>query len=290
MPFHLDITFAGLCLLVRDSDAAGRPRRLHVLMPKVSHPHLPTLAYRKEYEVPGTNPNVIEKRTIAGKQLDLSHLSSTGGLNLAFPSDVFDFDGAPLGPRKVARSWLDGAALPAGVRFRMKLGAGGYRGHGPSGIWFLRAGGGESSHRMTTIVHWRLENVRLDRDELELDLGGGMKHTLKPLPGPDGAPAIHLMIVHLTTGEHAVLGTTVPRPTRCLPNREPGPHFLDYFPLLDPSAGVTPQFDRVRTEAAGECNRASTVPLSLETALAPKVFAGGSEFTCMVATAPAIPG
>lgn len=274
MAFNLEITIAGICLLVRDT----RLNQLHVLMPPTGiHVHRAILAYSKEHE--GGSPTAVEKRELAGKQLDLTELSSSNGFSLAMPADVFDFGGPPLGPREVDRVFLDGATLPAGLRSRTSLAAGHHGAHQRGGVWFVRDENGvEISHRMATSVAWRLEDVPLPN--LVLDLGGGQQHTLTPLPGPDGKDRIQLLLLHVTQEELDRLTGPILGPATTTPqNRHPAHHFTTYFQLLDPvDPVVTPEFDLAGFNRGG--GLASATP-STSAALN-----FGSELTCMVTTAP----
>lgn len=287
MPFHLEITFAGMCLLVRDMERDRTPRMLHVLMPDTgAHVHLPTLAYLTAHEIGSPVPDPVTTHDVAGRELlDLASLTASNGFDLTMPRNVFDFEQPPLAPREVSRALLDGATLPADVVFRTRLAAGLCTDHRPGGFWFVQVNDAESSHRMATAVTWRLENVPLAT--LALNLGGGVRPVLTPLPDANGELVIRLMIVNVTPEEFETLGNPLPLPSRCPPDREPGHHFTHYFPLLDPrDPSVVPEFDEARTRAAGACDHLPPISEAASPIAALANFAG-SEFTCMITTAPA---
>lgn len=269
MPFDLEITIAGMCLLVRDSDT--NPRMLHVLLPPTEHQHEACLLYRKKHTDPRAGATVKEEINLTGKQLDLSALTSRNKLNLKFPPAVFDFES--LGGRSVKRTLLDGASLPPELRFRMKLAAGDTVDHRPGGLWKLGPKG--TPRRMATAIKWRLADV--PRDKLVLDIGDGAPRVLTPLDEGKGL-TIRLFLLHVPGDEiPTTIPMELPRPNKPTPQPDqPALHFLSYYPILNPpEEGPTPLFD-----SDGGEGRYPTISRS---------FFFGSELTCMVATAPTKP-
>lgn len=283
MPFHLEITFAGMCLLVRDSAAA--PNMLHVLMPDMSgsHAHDAKLLFPKKYLPQGGGPVEKEEIDLAPRRLDLdlSGLSASNGLRLSFPG-AFPFD--PLG-RGVDRTLLRGNVPPEAV-FRMRLSAGAVATDEvyPGGFWWLLEKGkapppqGQNpptSVRMATAIKWRLENVSgsiVSGDKLTLDLGGDVRVLTAHDEG--NGKVIRLFILHVPSDEiPASIPVRLPPPRRIPDPDEEADHFLAHYKLLTPSVPeLVPVFHRKRFDDEG-------------TALDPNANFG-SEFTCMVATAP----
>lgn len=283
MAFHLEITIAGMCLLVRDSDAA--PNMLHVLMPDMSgsHAHDAKLLFLKKYLPQGGGSVEKEEIDLAPRRLDLdlSGLSASNGLSLSLPG-VFPFD--TLG-REVDRTLLRGSVPPEAV-FRMRLSAGAVATDEvyPGGFWWLVENGKApppqaenlpTSVRMATAVKWRLENVSgsiVSGDKLTLDLGGDVR-VLTALDEGKGK-VIRLFILHVPSAEiPASIPTRLPRPSRVPNPDEKAGHFLAHYKLLTPPVPeFVPMFHRKRFDDEGA-------------ALTPNANFG-SEFTCMVATAP----
>lgn len=279
MPFHLDITIAGMCLLVRDSDAAGNPRMLHVLMPVTGsmHVHMARLVYLARYERSDAGLEEKEDIGLTGRQLDLSSLQSSTALNLALPDAVTDFEKHHeefQTARSVPRRLLDGPSLPPELRFRLKVAKGDAVDHRPGGLWKLRTGG--PPRRMATSIKWRVANV--PQNTLELDVGECRPRILTPIDEGTG-PTIRLFFLNVTPEE---VPATVP-PGHLKPHKPPPPaghhahHFLSYYPLVAPTDPMpVPTF-----ENAGGEEQQPTIS---------RAFLLGSEFTCMVAAAPAQPG
>lgn len=276
MSFHLNITIGGLCMLVRETNPSPK---LHILMPEDSGvSHFPRLAYRKIHEVSGSPAIDVEKIPLSmADVLDLSDLTSTNAFSTVLPSDVFDFGTTPLGPRSVKPD----ANLPS-LHFRTALTAGAQVDHRPGGKFFVTDPNGiETSVRMATSIEWKLENVggpKVKNGKLFLHIGG-TDRILSPLPGTDGHPMIHLLLLHVTQPELDALTDPLSTATKFPPDRDPAHHFTSYYPLLNPTdPQVTPEYDQSGTEGF-----LPQVPVHPTISSA---FNFGSELTCMLTTGP----
>ena len=279
MPFDLEIVIAGMCLLVRDSETD--PRMLHILLPAITakDKHYPRLLYLKRYECPDLAKDSMEKMEIdlaSGKELDLTSLTSSNRFRLKLPRKIYDFE---MDQGRFADRALLTGALADKLLFRMRLAAGQHGGAGPSGYWRFKNRG--RSRRMALWVTWRLKNVRKDGallDALPLTFKDGESHKLTPIE-EDGVNLVRLFLLHVTKDE---IPETVPRklspPKRLLTEGTAADHFESYYPLLYPlDEKLLPEFDSLKTLAKGTQARQGG---------AADRQARGTEFTCMIATAP----
>lgn len=238
--FDLTITFAGICLLVRDEDKG----RMHVVMPQTGGMvHFPVLVFVD-------NSGTVQKVDIPpNTDIDLTGLTGSNGLNLKMPDGVFDFDGPPYGPRTVSRPKVEAKPFPPEVSIRANFAAGECK---PlrrfGGFWDINSGGSVTTHRMATAVDWVIKDVA--GSNLTVDLGSAGTRVV-PLIGT----SMHVLLVHVTPEEYKVLGEDVPGPSGpCPPADKPLHHFQLYFPVLSPSTVPDlPTFNKPRNVAEGVC-------------------------------------
>lgn len=275
--FDLTITFAGMCLLVRDP-AHGM---FHVLMPETdaAHPHYPRLVFVDE-------TGTFRKEPIEKMHLELPGVSGSNGFSANAHPEVYDWDDPLLDRRTVKQALLDPASpLPSGVASRIRLTAGKHGDRRRGGLWAFN--GGTVVRRLPTAMDWVIEDVKLPHLTVEDKVGGG---TFKVVPRNG---AIHLLMVNVTAKERdAIVTTEIPPHADCPPANEDAHHMELYFPILDPPDSATlPKFDRAASHDAGLC--ATPILFGARAAEAhgnaatPAAAAGGSELTCMVTTAPA---
>lgn len=266
MAFDLEIVISGLCLLARDET----DKRLHVLMPTSgASVHLACLGHARKYVGQPAGKPIFHK--LDKWALDLTALTSTNGLDLTLPAEVFDHGGQPAGNRSVNRSMV-GNTLPAEVYSRVSLAAGRCEKSNRGGAWYYRSPDGtERTYWMATEILWLLKDV--PGTELPLNLGPAGNITLKPVQ-----QRIRFMVLHLMPGELGGITTdTLPGPTTIPPNRRKPAHFDYFYKLLTPATPRTlPEFDRNTHDQRGGSGLALAA-------------AGGSELTCMLTTAPVRP-
>jgi hypothetical protein len=239
-PTTLRITFAGLCLLVRD-DTRGR---VHFLLPgKGEHAkhHVAQLYLDARHLLGAAAPEGMCAFPLHNVLLDLSFLSAvnnaitTAAVELASLSCITD--------NPVERNFIDETIPGESVKTRVTINTGrvGWRNRGAR--WNL----GERcrSTRMPTAVEWVIDNV--DEAGFTLPLAGLNGNTaetslrIRPIKGE-----IHLFIFHSLK---ETLPVMLPKYPLGEPVAEPGsrphaPHFSAFYHLVNASATDTvPEFD-----------------------------------------------
>lgn len=315
--FDLTITFTGICLLVPDSTR----QVLHVLMPKTpaDHPHYPRLIFVDE-------AGDVQKKDIAGMDLELVGVSGGNGFAASVHPEIFDFGDTLLGPRKVKQVLLDpDKPKPEALISRALLTAGKFGNRRRGGHWKFEVGAGFKVRRLPTAMDWHIEDVGLSFLTVKDKLGGGsfkvypkngeihllIVHVTKKeldVIGPnippnadcpaDGDDAQHLElyspildpVVSSTilpkfdraTTYAAGLCATPTRATRVMSRAEADTATCVAAAAAAAALATAPNGDSPARVAAVAAAAAAAVATSTAAAAA----AGGSELTCMVATAP----
>ena len=236
MPFQLKITFAGMCLLVRDQQQP----LLHVLLPPVRtggpHPHEPHVArliYDPAHRNPGGAPtqNVSVSRAddvpLENTAIDLSGLAAASGFDPGMPAEVVDL--AQATPKPVSRALFQGGTGGRAVT-RITL-ANGAVSNTPGGDrWSL---GQNPPQHMATAVEWTIDGVQGDSLRLGLEAmdGSSQNRTLELFPTSDGV--LNLYVFHSPDDD---LPESLPPTfhTGPVPGQTPvATHFRFYYDLID---------------------------------------------------------
>ncbi|HEX8674713.1 MAG TPA: hypothetical protein VF710_22625 [Longimicrobium sp.] len=269
MAFPLRITFAGMCLLVRDPDRSDGRKMLHMLMPPVGG-HLARLVFETRLQLPNANLAELTHVSLEDKAIDLSELiPNSSAASVDLDADVFDLN--LLDIRPVERPYIESENTFGAVLSRVTLAAGAADSHVPGGQWRFEQPPIEA-RRMATSVEWFIPSV--PDNSLVLNVKGingqanGPQLTLTP---PNSTGEIHLMILNVTLGELPRRVLKLPPPVNVPKVDSEANHFGAYYSLWRPRISAkNPKFSAL----AGF--RGPT--------LSPRGSAG-SELTCMVATA-----
>jgi hypothetical protein len=243
--FTLDITFSGLCLLVRQTAA----KKLLVLLPHVHAEggempeHLMVLGTHQRFTPTGPFERKGQFREFVLKEgtLAFSNWSSNGEAKLALPKEVVDLTGVAGGR----------PPIPAQARLRWAVGPGKVctecaNDHG--GKWRFAG----RTQRMTTRLAWRLENVTA-RVNGELGIrvrftaaeGGEQDFVVRPVEEPDPDPEAPIGATRWRAGLYLYH-----TPADELPSHDGHPqqqaeddgdentHFAAYYGLFDPNLDV----------------------------------------------------
>lgn len=248
MSFQLNIEFAGMCLLVHDTETGGG--RLQVLLPPTGTDgsghgghtaptdetsngadmiplHVARLVYHAAYEqLDSASDHEVRKVALDGISLDLSGVASNSDFRADMPREVVNLADVTSNP--VSRSLFQGNGGGRLVsRITMAHGAVSWR-HG-GGIFQFPS---NSPRRMAIAVRWTLE---IDSDSLNLKLasfdGSSQDRSLELFPGPDRK--LHLYVFH--SPEDEIPGSLPPRYAQSNPPKkgEAATHFRAYYDLTD---------------------------------------------------------
>lgn len=272
MPFQLNITFAGMCLLVHDKGSS----RLQVLLPPTGHDHggppVPVHLARLLYEASQEQANGapigrLKALEMEGRALDLTNLPASAEFCPDLPPAVTRLSEAT--PRPVSRT-LFGNAPGGRLLARVTLDRGEESWHHPGVRWHLGSGPAEPR---AIAVTWTIEDVRADSLELRLAplSGGASGETVELYPKENGK--LDLYLFHAPENE-------IPQslPIRYLDGPAPQPgeraeHFAAFYRLLEGPVGDPPV--PVYPTAGVKDARAEAMPASVL----------GSLHTCVTATA-----
>lgn len=278
MPFQLNITFAGMCLLVHDR----KGDKLQVLLPAIgtgpgghhqsASEHIARLIYDPAHDTrdgtPGRDVPVRREDDVPleNTAIDLSGLGTRSAFEPAMPGDVVDLAQATAKPvsRALFRGDTGGRVLT-----RVTLGHGRVAETHGGGIFRL---GRNAPQRMATGVVWTIDEVQGDSLVLELSpiSGGSGSRRHELFPTRDGK--LNLYVFHSTADD---LPVTLPpryqsRPES--PGRPDTRHFAAYYDLIE-DLDVTPPVPEYEGETGRKAGSAEGIL--------------GLKITCITATATA---
>lgn len=273
MPFQLNVTFSGMCLLVHDRDSD----RLQVLMPPTGtvsgghhghgmDVHLPRLGYYGDRLKPnGGERGGVQLIKLEDVLVEFPGIRSTDAFHFEPSPDVLNVN--EITGRTVPKS-LFGPLTGGRVLSRVTLDKGRERWHHPGARWDIGRGAPEQMAIATT---WTVDEVQGDTLEVNLTGLNGSRTAQRLTLYPDTEGRLNLHVFHAPADE--IRTDELPR---CWPGQEPwrvaampspddtADHFAAFYTLYDPLP--VPRF--VDRGAAGE--KSSAAPEALF----------GSKFTC----------
>ena len=256
MPFTLEITYSGLCMLVPSKDQ----QRMHVLMPVTHHhPHFMRVLYHPAYDTGSGDPNKPETPQFLELAGEVIELTGTGALNATLKPGVGN--ASAICGKKVPPDLLTGP--PQGpVAARVSMNAGDYTLNNGL-IWDVDSVDTE----LASIANWTMD---LPQDDLTLSLNGE-KRTLHPIDG-----RIAILVFHVPMAEMPTVVPLQPLTFRCPEVGIEAHHFGAFFDLLSCTHDL-PTY--VRPKFEGQCTGGSD---SGARAFGAARFFGVSPVTCML--------
>lgn len=288
----LRITFAGLCLLVRDDTPAGSRKMLHVLLPdgtEHAERHDARLYFDSRHLTGASGPAGVCDLPLRNVLIDLVDLIAGSNADLTKLAELADL--AHITEKPVGRPLIDTHDPGNLVKTRISVAAGSGGRFNRGGRWKL----GRNPHQfMPTYMEWVIKD--LPNDGITLDLVGlNQTPTAGTLNLRPVANQIELFVFHSPTHQ---LPNELPRHPLLMQGRPPNKcekadHFSAFYPLVDePEDRPVPVYEADETcqdqapadaGSTGGAHVHGPQPKGLEE------LHIGLDFMCIAATAPAAP-
>lgn len=246
MPFQLNVTFSGMCLLVHDRKAD----RLQVLIPPTGQPatgdrdhhqhgvdiHLARLGFYGDRLKPGgADDGGLQLLGLENVLVRFPEIPSDDSFLFATSSDVLDVNeitGRTV-PESLFKRETNGRVLA-----RVVLEKGRERWHHPGGRWRIDGG---PPQQMAIATTWTVDDVQSDRLEVELTGLNGSPLAQRLTLYPDSSGRLNLYVFHSPLDEIPTVALPEcwpgARPWRvaAMPTAgEPANHFAAFYTLYDP--------------------------------------------------------
>lgn len=285
----LRITFAGLCLLVRDEARADGRKMLHVLLPgetEHAEAHEARLYFDSRHLTGVNGAAGLCALPLRNALIDLVDLIPGSNADLAKLAQLVDL--ARITQKPVERRLIDTHDPGSLVKARISLAAGTGGRFNRGGRWKL----GQNPHQfMPTYMEWVIKD--LPNDTITLDLVGlNQTPTARSLNLHAVANQIELFIFHSPAKQlpYELPGHPLPiegrHPTKC----EKAHHFSAFYPLVnEPENMPLPVYEADDTcQDQGQPDEAGG-HVHMQQPTGVEELRMGLDFMCIAATAPAAP-
>lgn len=282
--FDLHIAFAGMCLLVRDSERKDKRQMLHVLLPNDDvhmKDHPAKLFVNPRYVVGSDTTLNPDGHPIQGTLLDLTRLVPNASAKLNDLKGLVDLD--CVNGKAVSRDLFETAQPGPRVKTRISLSAG-HALRGNKGRRF-KLGKCAVKH-MPTWVEWVVPGIPSGTLTLEFTELNSSKTafnvSLRPVNG-----RVELAIFHALPGDRPDLPLELPLPPEKKASglQVSAAHFTAFYPLVNVDPSTDPP---IYADSAIEGMEPDHPDHSHHSDQSTKGIVG-LDFRCVAATAPAAP-